>query len=266
MESYVRKCTLFAIVCLFIGLLLIVSSSTHTRSKVASEEIVGVTTLNLETNAMGIHSADWKKQDTKLPDEGHPDHANAVEPPTESELTTETKIVDLPDYSAEPLSEKTEAGAVVVATITKPKVETSNPAPTTTVIGRYASLVDKISADDKEELARLIYHESRGIGGEAVCETVFNRMLSDEFPNTVHEVIHQTNPIQFSPASILWTAEIDEPEALERCREIVDEVLYADDSNRFIPVDYCFFNSLKIRTPREGDYEYGGNVFFKSYT
>lgn len=50
-----------------------------------------------------------------------------------------------------------------------------------------------------------------------------------------------------------------------RYASLIDRIS-ADDSNRFIPVDYCFFNSLEIRTPQDGDYEYGGNVFFKSYT
>lgn len=265
MENYVRRCTLFAIVCLIVGLLIIISGSIHAQSKAVPSDAAMVTVkyVDIKEKPVGIHSAKWEKQDTKLPDDGQPDHANAVEPPTNNSLTTETKIVDLPEYAA-PVSEKTDVGAVVAAAVVKPKVIES--APAKPAVGRYASLIDRISADDKEELARLIYHESRGKGSEAVCETVFNRMLSDEFPDTVHEVIHQKNPIQFSPAGILWTAAIDEPEALERCREIVDEVLYADDSNRFIPVDYCFFNSLKIRTPQEGDYEYGGNVFFKSYT
>ena len=251
MESYVRKCTLFAIIFVIAGLL--VGFRSYTRSKVEPVPALEVIELDytqpsavVEAELTKLTTRVYKADDVNLPDDSIPEHKNAVEPPTTEETVTES--VEMTEYATEPETAE---------------VQTITQAPE---IGRYASLVNLISDDDKELLARLIYHESRGVGGEAVCETVFNRMLSDEFPNTVHEVIHQTNPIQFSPASILWTAKIDEPEALERCREIVDEVLYADDSNRFIPVDYCFFNSLKIRTPREGDYEYGGNVFFKSYT
>lgn len=219
MENYVRRCTLFAIIGLIVGLLIIIGGSIHAQNRAVPSDaaIVAVKYVDIKERPVGVnpgvHPVKLVKKDAKIPDAVQPNRANV-----------------------------------------KP------------VAGRYASLIDRISADDKEELARLIYHESRGKGGEAVCETVFNRMLSDEFSDTVHEVIHQKNPIQFSPADILWTAAIEEPEALERCREIVDEVLYADDSNRFIPVDYCFFNSLEIRTPQDGDYEYGGNVFFKSYT
>ena len=47
-----------------------------------------------------------------------------------------------------------------------------------------------------------------------VGSVVLNRVVSDAYPNTIYEVIHQTNPIQYSTASYLDsqvpTAEVEE--------------------------------------------------------
>jgi spore germination cell wall hydrolase CwlJ-like protein len=76
-------------------------------------------------------------------------------------------------------------------------------------ISRYADI--PISGADVEELARLVWHEARGEcfeGQVAVIEVVLNRCLSEEFPDTVSEVIHQKagDRFQFSPAPYLDTA------------------------------------------------------------
>ena len=57
---------------------------------------------------------------------------------------------------------------------------------------------------DYELLARLVWAEARGESYEgqlAVVEVVFNRVASDNFPNTVYEVIYE--PGQFTTASSL---------------------------------------------------------------
>jgi N-acetylmuramoyl-L-alanine amidase len=58
----------------------------------------------------------------------------------------------------------------------------------------------KVSQRDMELLARLVYAEGRGEpyeGQVAIAAVVLNRVASDEFPNTVREVIHAPNA--FSP-------------------------------------------------------------------
>ena len=70
----------------------------------------------------------------------------------------------------------------------------------------------EITEDDVYTLACLVYHEARGEcfeGQVAVVEVVFNRMISDQFPDTVEEVVFQKygDVWQFSPAPYLWTAE-----------------------------------------------------------
>lgn len=68
-------------------------------------------------------------------------------------------------------------------------------------IERYASI--EISDEEMRELAAITYLEARGEsfeGQQAVVEVVLNRVLSDEFPNTVHGVIYDTKyGVQFTP-------------------------------------------------------------------
>ena len=176
MESYVRKCTLFAIIFVIAGLL--VGFRSYTRSKVEPVPALEVIELDytqpsavVEAELTKLTTRVYKADDVNLPDDSIPEHKNAVEPPTTEETVTES--VEMTEYATEPETAE---------------VQTITQAPE---IGRYASLVNLISDDDKELLARLIYHESRGVGGEAVCETVSNRMLSDEFPDSVYDVINQ---------------------------------------------------------------------------
>lgn len=66
---------------------------------------------------------------------------------------------------------------------------------------RYAGI--EISDSEMTELAALVYLEARGEpyeGQQAVAEVVLNRVLSDEFPDTVHGVIYDTKyGVQFTP-------------------------------------------------------------------
>lgn len=58
-----------------------------------------------------------------------------------------------------------------------------------------------ITPEDIELLARLAWREARGeglLGMRLVIEVVFNRVLSDKFPNTIYGVLYQ--PGQFAPS------------------------------------------------------------------
>lgn len=95
---------------------------------------------------------------------------------------------------------------------------TPAPPPETTpepeeAVSRYATV--EISEEDIHTLACLVYHEARGEpfeGQVAVVEVVFNRCISEAFPDTVEEVVFQKygDVWQFSPAPYLWTAEPSE--------------------------------------------------------
>lgn len=58
----------------------------------------------------------------------------------------------------------------------------------------YTTIANHITENERETLARLVYLEARGqsyLGQKAVVEVVLNRVLSDEFPNTIDDVIQQ---------------------------------------------------------------------------
>lgn len=90
-------------------------------------------------------------------------------------------------------------------------------------------------------LACLVYHEARGEpfeGQVAVVEVVFNRCLSDEFPDTVEEVVFQKygDVWQFSPAPYLYTAEPSEVQ--------YNAVMYAYNAEeRVVPPETVFFST-----------------------
>lgn len=124
-------------------------------------------------------------------------------------------------------------------------------------VNRYSDVVPTITDDERDMLVRLVYHESRGIGGEYVMEVVLNRMLDDEFPSDVSDVVYQRN--QFSPASGLYSYPINEPDAFALCQEIVETVL-SPDYQPELPSYYLYFNSIG---PNSEDYVWkGGNVFY----
>ena len=123
----------------------------------------------------------------------------------ETEITVET----LP--RSEVVTESTESVETITA-IEEESTETGD-----TVPGVPASSVTVTEAapmvyeeefpwytSDYELLARLLWAEARGESFEgqlAVVEVVFNRVLSDNFPNTIYDVIYE--PGQFTSASSL---------------------------------------------------------------
>lgn len=82
---------------------------------------------------------------------------------------------------------------------TTPINETPDPEP-----AAYQEIADVITDDEIEMLARLLFLEAGNQqieGQRAVIEVIFNRLLSDEFPNTLNEVVYAKN--QFSPAHLI---------------------------------------------------------------
>lgn len=108
--------------------------------------------------------------------------------PAATEQGPEVELISAAEYTAETLS-----------------AETTEP-----LTSRYAAV--EITDEDVYTLACLAYHEARGEpleGQIAVIEVVLNRCISDEFPDTVSEVVFQKygDVWQFSPAPYLYTAE-----------------------------------------------------------
>lgn len=77
------------------------------------------------------------------------------------------------------------------------------------------------------------------IGQRAVVEVIFNRVLSDEWPNTVEEVLYQ--PIQFSTIPYLTHPYCD---ATDKEMDNINYVL--EHGRTALPEDYVFFGKSKV--------------------
>ncbi len=125
-------------------------------------------------------------------------------------------------------------------------------------VGKYESIASSISDKDKALTALTIYHESRGEsyeGQRAVAEVIFNRTLSERWPNNVGEVLYQKG--QFACSGVLTTSAIREPGCLAAAFEVMEDVL--QEKEYALPAHYCFFQTKK---PRTEDYIKIGNHYF----
>lgn len=127
---------------------------------------------------------------------------------------------------------------------------------------RYMELKN-ITQYERDLVARCIYHEARGEieeGQIAVCEVIFNRVLSELYPNTVEDVLFQYNGkfYQFSCAPYLLSEPIREPESLARAMKVQAYVL-STEYTTLLPSDYLYFSTGK---PDCEDYMQIGNHYF----
>jgi len=117
-------------------------------------------------------------------------------------------------------------------------IETPTPVPAPRVVERYAEIT--MTDEELKELAEIIYHEARGEspeGQQAVAEVVFNRVIADNFPDTVHDVLHQgegTAVPQFSTIRLLGTAD-----PLQEQYDAINAALYGPS---ILPADVVFFS------------------------
>lgn len=120
---------------------------------------------------------------------------------------------------------------------------------------RYEDVL--ISAEELDSLAALIWLEARGEpfdGQQAVAEVVLNRVIAENFPNSVNDVIFDglgTKQQQFTPAGL-----IDETKADPEQYEAIFSAIYGES---IIPSDVVFF-----ATSAENDRVWGkiGNHVF----
>lgn len=102
-------------------------------------------------------------------------------------------------------------------------VRTNEPETTTRTEVKDISSVDYITMDDAVLIAKLVLAEAEGepeMGKRLVIDTVLNRLESEDFPNTVYDVIYQ--PYHYSPA---WDGRIDQFSDLDDAfKLVVDEI------------------------------------------
>ena len=108
----------------------------------------------------------------------------------------------------------------------------------TAPVERYAGIT--MTEAERDELAAIIYLEARGEpaeGQQAVAEVVLNRVIRQDFPDSVHEVLHQgegTAVPQFSTIALLETAEPTQAQY-----DAIDAALYGQS---ILPGEVVFFS------------------------
>ena len=106
------------------------------------------------------------------------------------------------------------------------------------LLERYAAVA--MTENELQELAEVIYHEAGNQpadGQQAVAEVVLNRVVSADFPDTVHEVIFDgfgTSVPQFSTAELLGTVNPD--------KEQYDAIRAALYGPSILPSDVVYFS------------------------
>ena len=114
--------------------------------------------------------------------------------------------------------------------------------PEVATVGRYETIQEQITDEDRALSALMIYHESRGEpeeGQRAVAEVLCNRILSDLYPGTAKEVIYQPN--QFACADALTTVAVREPACLTRAFDVLHQVL--EETEYVLPETYLYFGT-----------------------
>lgn len=151
---------------------------------------------------------------------------------------TNEQAVDVPEVIPVKAEPTQIAMAFPSETLSAAKItETPTPVPAPRV-ERYAEIT--MTDEELRELAEIIYHEARGEppeGQQAVAEVVFNRVIADNFPNTVHDVLHQgegTAVPQFSTIRLLGTAD-----PLQEQYDAINAALYGPS---ILPADVVFFS------------------------
>ena len=112
------------------------------------------------------------------------------------------------------------------------------PQPTPELVQRYSSVA--MSADERQELAEVIYLEAGNQcaeGQQAVAEVVLNRVISTEFPDTVHDVLHQGEDTSRPQFSTIGNLALADPAAAQY--DAIDAALYGPS---ILPEDVVFFS------------------------
>lgn len=102
-------------------------------------------------------------------------------------------------------------------------VRTNEPETTTRTEVKDISNADLITMDDAVLIAKLVLAEAEGepeMGKRLVIDTVLNRLESEDFPNTVYDVVYQ--PYHYDPA---WDGRIELFSELDDAfKLVVDEI------------------------------------------
>ena len=112
------------------------------------------------------------------------------------------------------------------------------PMPEPERVARYASI--SMSEDERREFAAIVFLESANQcaeGQQAVAEVVLNRVISPDFPDTVHDVLHEGEGAAIPQFSTIVKLDSAEPAAAQYAA--IDAALYGPS---ILPEDVVFFS------------------------
>lgn len=118
----------------------------------------------------------------------------------------------------------------------------------------YADIAASITQDDIDTVAKITWLEAGNqsmAGKRAVVEVIFNRILSDKFPDTVHDVVFQKG--QFTTAKNISASKPTQEEY-----DAIDMVL--NESEPILDSDVLFFSTTGFKNRTTYD-RIGGHVF-----
>lgn len=113
----------------------------------------------------------------------------------------------------------------------------------------------QLTEEEIDLLAKILWVEARGeseAGQKAVVEVVFNRMVSEKFPDTLYDVLSQKKPVQFAS----WKLR-DQAEPTEKEYTSIYAVLNGETS--VVREDTVYFATKKLT--RNLDVKIGGHYF-----
>ena len=128
----------------------------------------------------------------------------------------------------------------------------------------------KLTYDDLKKIERVVNEEAKGEGVEgrnAIRGVIFNRLMSDRFPDSVDEVL---SPKEFEPVGKYGSIDkipVSEDTLLERLTEMADYIQYGEDASK----GSTFFLNKKLAKKRKTDFggkggmTIGNHTFYKSY-
>ena len=110
-----------------------------------------------------------------------------------------------------------------------------------------------LTAEERQLLAKVVWVESRGEsaeGQQAVAEVVFNRMMSENFPNTLNEVIYGEGQFRSVPY-------LEDAEPYQAQYDAIERALYGPN---VLPEDVYYFATNPDTSNVWG--RIGGHVFY----
>ena len=113
----------------------------------------------------------------------------------------------------------------------------------------------QLTEEEIELLANILWIEARGeseAGQRAVVEVIFNRMISEDFPDTLYDVLSQKNPTQFAS----WKLR-DKAEPTKKEYASIHAVLEGETS--VVKEETVYFATKKLT--RNLDVQIGGHYF-----